>query len=103
VITVKQGEGQNTTTLMTRYVGDQAYGFLRGEQEDFKHFLEGYTNDAWDQTLTEIKKRLHLNESTGAAQATRSRRGRGRRGAVTEEETTEEQLSLESEEESESS
>ncbi|MCL6557355.1 MAG: type I-D CRISPR-associated protein Cas7/Csc2 [Firmicutes bacterium] len=90
VITVKQGEGQNTTTLMTRYVGDQAYGFLRGKQEDFKHFLEGYTNDAWDQTLTEIKKRLHLNESTGAAQATRSRRGRGRRGAVTEEETTEE-------------
>lgn len=102
-ITVTQGKDENFRTLMTRYIGDQALGFLREKQEDFKLFLEGYTVDAWNQTLSAIKGKLLLNESTGEAQGTRRSRGRGRRRAANEEERTEEQLPSESEEESGSS
>ena len=88
--------------LMTRYIGDAAYGYLRERQEDFKHFLEEYDANAWKQTYKEIQARLGLDTSTGAAQATTGRRGRGKREAVTQEETAVEQTPLESEEESES-
>jgi len=60
VITVSQGEGDQAKVLMTRYVGNRAYGFLRARQEDCKRFFEDCTDKAWGETLTEIRKRLRL-------------------------------------------
>jgi hypothetical protein len=67
VITVSQGEGDQAKVLMTRYVGDRAYGFLRARQEDCKRFFEEYDATAWGQTLTEIRERLRLDKASSAA------------------------------------
>jgi hypothetical protein len=67
VITVSQGEGNPAKVLMTRYIGDRAYGFLRARQEDCKRFFEGYDDTAWKQTLTKIRERLRLGEASSAA------------------------------------
>jgi CRISPR type I-D-associated protein Csc2 len=67
VITVSQGEGDRAKVLMTRYVGDRAYGFLRARQEDCKRFFEGYNGEAWVKTLTEIRQRLRLGKASSAA------------------------------------
>jgi len=64
VITVKQVQDNQTPVLMTRYVGERAYGFLRERQEDWRHFLEVYTETAWKQTLDEITTKLRLKEAT---------------------------------------
>jgi hypothetical protein len=68
VITVSQGEGDQAKVLMTRYVGDRAYGFLRARQENCQRFFEGYDVTAWRQTLTEIRKRLGLEKASSAAE-----------------------------------
>lgn len=98
VITIKQGD-KNGNILMTRYVGDRAYGFLRERQEDFKRFLEEYTKEAWDDILNKIKESLGLAKRDEAAQSSSGKGGRGRRRATTPEETVAEQ---EPEEENES-
>lgn len=64
VITVKQGQGEQAKVLMTRFVGEQAYGFLRERQEDCKHFFDEFTPTEWEKTLAEIKRRLKLETDT---------------------------------------
>lgn len=103
VIILKQCEGEQAKILMTRYVGERAYGFLRERQEDLKRFLEECSKNAWNQTFQQIKTRLRLDTGTGAAQATRGRKGRGKGRAASQEETAAEQIPLDSEEEGESS
>jgi|GEM_PF-1952434 len=64
VITVKQGQGGQERVLMTRYIGDQAYGFLRERQEDFIHFLGEFVESEWKKTLAEIQIRLNIKKDT---------------------------------------
>ncbi|HHV78331.1 MAG TPA: type I-D CRISPR-associated protein Cas7/Csc2 [Firmicutes bacterium] len=64
VITVKQGQGEQAKVLMTRFVGERAYGFLRERQEDCKHFFDEFTPTEWEKTLAEIKRRLKLETDT---------------------------------------
>jgi len=67
VITVSQVEGDKEKVLMTRYVGNRAYGFLRARQEDCKGFFEGCKDEAWRKTLTEIRKRLGMEKAPSVA------------------------------------
>ncbi len=62
IITVKQDQDNQTHVLMTRYVGERAYGFLRERQEDWRRFLKDYNEDAWEKTRSKITTKLGLKE-----------------------------------------
>ena len=66
VVTVKGNKHEKL--LMTRYVGERAFGYLRKRQEDFRRFLEEWNDVDWKATVAEIKKRLRLDQQRTAAQ-----------------------------------
>lgn len=91
VIQVSQaadGDQSQDRLLMTRYIGDRAFGYLRDRQEDFKQFLEQLRPENWDATLSEIKKRLRLDLDKKQAVST-SRKTKGSVDEETGEQETE--------------